>query len=89
MEAETDVPKGASAPETDADHWPSILWRPFIGFCFGVTFLGNYFILPFMKIPSATIPAEAWFAIGGILGVASFFRGKAQADPNVNTDPRG
>jgi len=77
------------APDSTVDHWPSYWWRPLVGFSFALTFFGNYFILPLMKIAPAIIPAEAWFAIGGILGVASFFRGKGQADPNLNSDPRG
>lgn len=74
---------------TGIDHWPTYWWRPACGFACAITFVGNYFVLPLLKIPPATIPTDAWMAIGGILGVASFFRGKAQADPNVNIDQRG
>jgi hypothetical protein len=69
--------------ETTAEHWPTWSWRPFCGFIFGVTFFGNYFILPLCKIQSAAIPSEAWVMLGSILGVASFFRGKMQADPQI------
>jgi hypothetical protein len=75
--------------EAKSDHWPTYTWRPFVGFVFGVMFLGVYFVLPLMKLPVPTVPTEAWFAIGGVLGVASYFRGKAQADPAVPTDNRG
>jgi hypothetical protein len=80
--------------ESKADHWPTYSWRPFIGFIFGIMLLGDYFVIPILqgwwpKIPQPTIPPEAWVAIGGVLGVASFFRGKAQADPRITTDNRG
>jgi hypothetical protein len=75
--------------EAKADHWPTYSWRPFVGFVFGTMFLGTYFVLPLLKMPVPTVPFEAWAAIGSILGVASWFRGKAQADPNIPTDMRG
>lgn len=75
--------------ETISDHWPSYSWRPFCGFIFGVTFFGVYFVLPLAKLPIPTIPSEAWLAIGAVLGVASWFRGKMQADPNIPTTNKG
>ena len=75
--------------EAKSDHWPTYTWRPFVGFVFGIMFLGVYFVLPLLKMPVPTVPTEAWFAIGGVLGVASWFRGKAQADPAIPTDNRG
>ena len=75
--------------EANADHWPTYSWRPFVGFVFGVMFLGVYFVLPLAKLPVPTVPTEAWMAIGAVLGVASWFRGKAQADPGIPTDNRG
>jgi hypothetical protein len=74
--------------EAQSNHWPSYTWRPFIGFVFGVTFFGVYFVLPLCKMPVPAIPTEAWLSIGAILGVASWFRGKAQADP-TNPMPAG
>jgi hypothetical protein len=67
--------------EVAAEHWPSYSWRPFCGFVFGVSFFGVYFVLPLMRLPVPSIPFEAWGAMGAVLGVASWFRGKAQADP--------
>lgn len=67
--------------EAKAEHWPTYSWRPFIGFIFGISFFGIYFVLPLAKLPVPTVPFEAWTALGAILGVASWFRGKAQADP--------
>jgi hypothetical protein len=80
--------------EAKADHWPTYSWRPFVGFCFGFAWVGAYFIIPILRgwwpqIAQPSIPPEAWVAIGGVLGVASFFRGKMQADPRVPTDNRG
>lgn len=74
--------------EAQSDHWPAYSWRPFIGFIFGATFFGVYFVLPVLKMPVPTVPTEAWLSIGAILGVASWFRGKAQADP-ANSMPAG
>lgn len=75
--------------EAKSDHWPTFTWRPFIGFIFGITFFGVYFLLPVMGKPVPAVPYEAWVAIGGVLGVASWFRGKMQADPAIPTDNRG
>lgn len=75
--------------EASADHWPTYSWRPFVGFVFGIMFLGVYFVLPLARLPVPAVPTEAWLAIGGVLGVASWFRGKAQADPGIPTDNRG
>lgn len=74
--------------EAQSNHWPSYSWRPFIGFIFGATFFGVYFVLPLCRMPVPHIPPEAWLSIGAILGVASWFRGKAQADP-TNPMPAG
>lgn len=75
--------------EAAAEHWPTYAWRPFIGFVFGIMSLGVYFILPLMHIVIPTIPTEAWMAFGAILGVASWHRGKMQADPTIPTVNRG
>jgi holin (3TMs family) len=75
--------------ETKSDHWPSYSWRPYIGFVLGTMIFGVYFVLPLLNKTVPTIPSEVWMALGGILGVASYFRGKMQADPNVATDNRG
>jgi len=75
--------------EAGAEHWPTYSWRPFCGFVFGVTFFGVYFVLPLMKLAVPPVPFEAWAALGAILGVASWFRGKAQADPAIPTSNRG
>jgi hypothetical protein len=74
--------------EAKADHWPTYSWRPFIGFTFGL-YINSLWVLPLFHVQPVALSTDLVFAIGGILGVASFFRGKAQADPRVTTDPRG
>lgn len=75
--------------EAAAEHWPTYTWRPFIGFVFGIMALGVYFVLPLLGINIPTIPSEAWMSFGAILGVASWHRGKMQADPTIPTVNRG
>lgn len=74
--------------EAASDHWPTYSWRPFIGFAFGLYIIALFMLPLFGKQPVILSP-DITLAIGGILGVASWFRGKAQADPNVRTDNRG
>lgn len=74
--------------EAKADHWPTYTWRPFIGFAFGF-YVVSMFVLPLFGVKPVELSADLTLTIGAILGVASFFRGKAQADPRVPTDQRG
>lgn len=83
-----DVNKTMQA-EAVSEHWPTYAWRPFIGFITGSMLFGVYFVLPLTKTPVPAVPDSVWLMLGGILGVASFFRGKMQADPNVPTVNRG
>lgn len=69
--------------EAGAEHWPTYSWRPYNGFLFGTTIFCSYFLLPLFKIPVPVIPTEVWITWGSILGIASYFRGKAQADPAI------
>lgn len=69
--------------EATAEHWPTYSWRPFNGFLFGITIFGCYFLLPLFKVPVPIVPIEVWAGWSAILGVSAWFRGKAQADPNV------
>jgi len=75
--------------ETKAEHWPSYSWRPFNGFLYGGTIFAVYFLLPLLKQPVPVIPSEVWLGWSAILGVASWFRGKAQADPNNDAQVKG
>lgn len=68
--------------ESSSEHWPSYSWRPFIGASFGL-YINSLWILPLFHVAPVTLTTDTVLAIGGILGVASWFRGKAQADPSV------
>lgn len=74
--------------EAKADHWPTYSWRPFIGFVFG-GYVASMFILPLFHVQPVPLSADLTLTVGAILGVASFFRGKMQADPGVKSDNRG
>ena len=74
--------------EASSDHWPTYSWRPFIGFMFGLYIL-SFVLLPLFGVMPIVLSADLTLAVGGILGIASWFRGKMQSDPNVPTDNRG
>lgn len=81
--------------EAASEHWPTYSWRPAIGFAVAFNLISAsvvVFIAYLWKTDLvAQIPAMLTAQAGlnavalPILGVASYFRGKAQADPNVNT----
>lgn len=91
--------------EGASNHWPTYSWRPYIGFCFGtlalqcgltvfVAYSGVMFFNAKSEILSylpGMLGAEAavMATMAPILGVASWFRGKMQADPQVSSDNRG
>lgn len=91
--------------EAGAEHWPTYSWRPFIGFVFGiqagimaltVAFAYIAVMLGYAKpeilsyIPQMLAAMAALMAVEApILGVASWFRGKMQADPTIPTVNRG
>lgn len=68
--------------ETASEHWPSYSWRPFIGFMFGL-YIASMWLLPLFGKTPVELKSDIVLAIGGILGVASWFRGKAQSDPEI------
>lgn len=74
--------------EARADHWPTYSWRPFIGFMFGA-YIASMWLLPLAGKQPIEISTDLTLAVGSILGIASYFRGKAQADPAIATDNRG
>lgn len=71
--------------ESASEHWPTYSWRPFIGFTFG-SYILSLWVLPLFKITPVIMDPTLVMAIGGILGVASWFRGKAQSDAATNTN---
>lgn len=75
--------------EAQSEHWLSWSWRPITGLATTFLIIADYFVLPLLSIDPPAIPTEIWLLLGGILGVQSFFRSKAQADPRLPTDMRG
>ena len=91
--------------EAASEHWPTYSWRPTIGFAVALnvfmtslTVATAYVMVIFMDRKADVlnyIPAMigAMAALVGvvapILGIASWFRGKAQADPNIPTTNKG
>ncbi|HEX5125798.1 MAG TPA: 3TM-type holin [Rhodocyclaceae bacterium] len=91
--------------EDGSEHWPTYSWRPFIGFCFGFALLICVLVVAIAyisvmldptkaalldKLPAFLTSMSVLLAIPmPVLGIASYFRGKMQADPDVQSDPRG
>lgn len=91
--------------ETAAEHWPSYSWRPSIGFAVAFDLVMSSVIVVvayggvmFFKVdatvlsylPGILAALTGLVAVASpILGIASWFRGKAQADPSIPTDNRG
>ncbi len=100
----SDVNKTMQA-EVVADHWPTYSWRPAIGFAVAIGILGGVLavlmsygavMLGLAKpevlqyLPGMLGALAALLAIPSpILGIASWFRGKMQASPDVASDNRG
>lgn len=63
--------------EATADRWPTYSWRPFIGFSFGF-YINSLWLLPLFGQTPVIMSPDAVMAVGGILGVASWFRGQMQ-----------
>ena len=90
--------------EAASTHWPTYSWRPAIGFSVAfaialsvVTVFVTYGAATFWERTEGLqyLPGTLGAIVGiigvasPILGIASWFRGKAQADPCVNTDNKG
>ncbi|MFP3638104.1 hypothetical protein [Paraburkholderia sp. SIMBA_054] len=91
--------------EAKSDHWPTYSWRPFIGFCFGLlgisaglTVTIAYVGVMFLHVDASVLTylpgmlgaeAAVMTTMAAPLGIASYFRGRMQADPRVPTDNRG
>jgi hypothetical protein len=100
----TDINQTMQA-EAKAEHWPTYSWRPAIGFAIAidlvlsvaivaVAYIGVMFggikpdvlqYLPPMLASMAGLVAVA----SPIVGIASWFRGRMQADPSIPTINRG
>ena len=69
--------------EAQSEHWQTYSWRPFIGFSFGLYIISLWALPFFGKTPTVLSP-DAVMAVGAILGVASWHRGKMQHQKEVN-----
>lgn len=90
--------------EAESEHWPTYSWRPAIGFSVALAVFLSVLTV-FLAYGAAILMGKPeglqhlpgiLAAIAGIiavvspiLGIASYFRGKAQADPNIPTINRG
>lgn len=91
--------------EAASEHWPTYSWRPSIGFAIAInvvlttlTVLVAYVGVMFFQKDAAVLSyipamigamAALLAAPSGIVGVASWFRGKMQADPGIPSVNRG
>lgn len=92
---QTDSVNKTMQAESASEHWPTYSWRPAIGFAVAWNlWVGSIIVLLAYTIRPELVPKvpEMLTALAGlnavalpILGIASYFRGKAQADPNVQT----
>ncbi|MPW17864.1 hypothetical protein GCT13_13190 [Paraburkholderia sp. CNPSo 3157] len=103
--ADTQAVNQTMQAEARADHWPTYSWRPFVGFCFGLlavlaglTVACTYIGVMFAHVEPAILSyipsmlgseAAVMGTMAPVLGIASYFRGKMQANPAVVTDNRG
>ncbi len=90
--------------EAASEHWPTYSWRPFIGFAVGLAVVLSVLTV-FMAYGAVIFYGRAeglqhlpgiLAAVAGIiavvapiLGIASWFRGRMQADPTIPTVNRG
>ena len=61
------------------EHWFQKGWRPLIGYSFA-GYLASMWILPIFGKTPAVMSADLTLAVGGVLGVTAWFRGRAQVE---------
>lgn len=93
-QASSDINKTMQA-EAAAEHWPTYSWRPAIGFAvaFNLTAASIIVIIAYIfkadLVPQIPAMLTALAGLNAtalpVLGIASYFRGKAQADPAIQT----
>lgn len=71
--------------EAGSEHWPTYSWRPYLGAVGGTVILWSYCIASWFGIKAEPIDPQVWLFLTAVLGVASYFRGKAQAASNSDT----
>lgn len=87
VEAETATTQAINATmqaEAGSAHWPTYSWRPFLGFTGGAVILWDYCMAPWFGLPPQAVPDQVWLFLTAVLGVASYFRGRAQVAGNVD-----
>lgn len=103
--ADTQAVNQTMQTEAKADHWPTYSWRPACGFAFalmavmaGATVMGAYVGVMFAHVEPGVLSyipgmlgaeAAVMGTMAPVLGIASYFRGKMQANPTLATDGRG
>lgn len=91
--------------ESAAEHWPTYSWRPAIGFAIALDLMGGVMVVliaysgviffsvkpeVLTYLPGMLGALAALIAVAApIVGIASWFRGKAQADPRIHTNDKG
>jgi hypothetical protein len=91
--------------EAKSDHWPTYTWRPAIGFAVALNTLAAsvivlaVFVAQILGVDAHEAIAQMPTTLGAlaamngtalpILGIASWYRGKMQANPAVPSDNRG
>jgi len=91
--------------EAAAEHWPTYSWRPAIGFSVALAVLTSSLTVAaaYLGVMFAGMKAEVLQYLPGmlaaeagiiatvspVLGIASWFRGKMQADPGIPTINKG
>jgi hypothetical protein len=90
--------------EATSEHWPTYGWRPAIGFAVAFVLIASALVVlaayagamwsgnakPLEYLPGMLAAMAGLVAVASpILGIASWFRGKMQADPTVPTVNRG
>lgn len=100
----TDINKTMQA-EAAAEHWPTYSWRPAIGFAVAIDLVVSVVVvaIAYIGVMFFGVKPEALQYLAGmlgamaalvgvaspILGIASWFRGRMQADPTVPTVNKG
>ncbi len=105
LSAQSDSVNKTMQAEAASEHFPTYAWRPYVGFVVGtiglmmaltvmVAYVGVMFFD--VKVDVLSYIPQMLAAMSGILltltpivGIASYYRGKMQADPNIPTVNRG
>ena len=75
--------------ESASNNWPTFTWRPYLGFSAGTMILGDYLVLPLLRIPVPAVPVEVWTFLAAVLGIASWGHSKALTDTTNTAVTKG